>query len=350
MLRHLLNFFNYFLDSGLPGQIITAIDVNTVANEVYRHNFPDINLICRNIQSLSPKEVENMNVNTILMSPPCQPFSRNGKYLDNNDPRSNSFLYLIEILAELHNIEYILMENVKGFENSIVRNLFVKKLTECNFIFQEFLLCPTSVGVPNSRLRYYCIARKNNTGWNFIRNDEMVSLRSHLVIIFKNIITLFFSYFQMLSLPKSYEEACSINSILENDVPDKYLVPQKLLKRANIFDICHRESRRSCCFTKAYSHYIEGSGSFYTNASEQTIKETIDKANSFELGSDEFIQAISELKLRYFTPKEVLALMTFPETYSFPTTVTTKQCYRLLGNSVNIKVISELLKILFNKL
>lgn len=152
----------------------------------------------------------------------------------------------------------------------------------------------------------------------------------------------------MVTLPECYEEPYSLSTIIENDVPDKHLVPHKLLKRANIFDICTKESKKSCCFTKAYSHYIEGAGSFYTDASQETIKNTMEKANSFELGSDEFIQAISELKLRYFTPNEVLSLMTFPETYSFPTTVTTKQCYRLLGNSVNIKVISELLKILFN--
>lgn len=164
----------FITESGVPGQIISAVDVNTVANEVYKHNFPGINLICRNIQSLTPKEIEKLDVNVILMSPPCQPFSRNGKYLDNNDPRANSFIYLISILPELKNIEYILMENVKGFENSTVRNQFVEKLNECDFVFQEFLLCPMSVGVPNSRLRYYCIAQKNSS-WNFKRKDEIVS-------------------------------------------------------------------------------------------------------------------------------------------------------------------------------
>lgn len=148
--------------------------MNTVANEVYRHNFPETNLICRNIQSLTSKEIEKLDVNTLLMSPPCQPFSRNGKYLDNNDPRADSFIYLIEILPELQNIQYILMENVKGFENSTVRSLFINKLKECNFVFQEFLLCPTIVGVPNSRLRYYCVARKDNANWSFERKDEIV--------------------------------------------------------------------------------------------------------------------------------------------------------------------------------
>lgn len=152
------------------------MDINTVANEVYKHNFPKTNLINKNIQSLTPKKINKLDVNTILMSPPCQPFTRNGKYLDDNDPRTNSFLYLIGILDQLDNIDYILMENVKGFESSIVRNLFINKLEECKFIYQEFLLCPSTVGVPNSRLRYYCTARRKHLTWPFKRKDEIVSI------------------------------------------------------------------------------------------------------------------------------------------------------------------------------
>lgn len=154
---------------------MAAVDINTVANEVYAHNFPQTNLLNRNIQSLTPKEMRQLNVNTILMSPPCQPFTRNGKFLDVNDPRTNSFLYLISILQMLDNIEYILLENVKGFECSSVRDLFLDKLKECKFIYQEFLLCPSTVGVPNSRLRYYCIARRN-LSWNFKTNNGIVSI------------------------------------------------------------------------------------------------------------------------------------------------------------------------------
>lgn len=164
-----------FSESNLPGEIIAAVDINTVANEVYAHNFPQTNLLNRNIQSLTIKEIKKLNVNTILMSPPCQPFTRNGKYLDENDSRSNSFQYLISILDKLENIDYILMENVKGFECSFVRDLFIDKLKECKFIYQEFLLSPSSVGVPNSRLRYYCIARRN-LNWNLKIKDGTVSI------------------------------------------------------------------------------------------------------------------------------------------------------------------------------
>lgn len=152
------------------------MDINTIANEVYHHNFPSTYLMNKNIQSLTPKEINSFNVDTILMSPPCQPFTRNGKFLDHNDPRTNSFIYLIDLLDKLEKLEYILMENVKGFEYSTVRDLFLLKLRKCNFEYQEFLLCPSKTGVPNSRLRYYCLARKTISTWHFKRKEEIVGI------------------------------------------------------------------------------------------------------------------------------------------------------------------------------
>lgn len=62
---------------------ITAVDINTTANAIYRHNHlkDDQNkcqhvLLERNIQSFSIKELDKMKLNLITMSPPCQPFSR----------------------------------------------------------------------------------------------------------------------------------------------------------------------------------------------------------------------------------------------------------------------------------
>ncbi|XP_046968768.1 tRNA (cytosine(38)-C(5))-methyltransferase [Vanessa cardui] len=311
-------------ESGLNGEVMLAVDVNNVANEVYKYNFPDTPLLNKNIQSLTPDYIDKLNVNTILMSPPCQPFTRNGKYLDESDPRTNSFLHLINMFVHLDNIEYILMENVKGFECSTVRNMFINKLKECKFDYQEFLLCPSSFGVPNSRLRYYCIARRNNSVWPFRSKEDIIK-----------------------SLPKYYGHPIALEDILELNVPEKYLVSDKLLKRAKVLDICYKHSRRSCCFTKAYTHYVEGTGSVFTNATPEEVEECYKVAKTFDDKSDDFVDTIKQLKLRFFTPKEVLALMSFSKNYKFPETITTKQCYRLLGNSVNVKVITELLKILF---
>ena len=48
------------------------------------------------------------------------------------------------------------------------------------------------------------------------------------------------------------------------------------------------------------------------------------------------------LDLRYFTPREILNLHCFPQTYTFPANTTVKQCYKLLGNSINSHVVEML--------
>lgn len=104
------------------------------------------------------------------MSPPCQPFTRNGLQKDIEDPRTTSFVHLLELLPDL-DIENILVENVKGFESSQMREMLVKVLNECDFSYQEFILSPNQFGVPNSRTRYYCLAKRKPYCFSFDTND-----------------------------------------------------------------------------------------------------------------------------------------------------------------------------------
>jgi len=110
-------------------------------------------------------------------------------------------------------------------------------------------------------------------------------------------------------------------------------------------DIVTLQSERSCCFTKAYGHYAEGTGSVLKMAD---IEDT-EIFNRYREVTDEEhkSQMLSVLKLRYFTPREVANLHGFPKEFCFPPTVSVKQQYRLLGNSLNVYVVSELLNCLF---
>ena len=68
---------------------------------------------------------------------------------------------------------------------------------------------------------------------------------------------------------------------------------------------------------------------------------------------DEKLAVLRTLKLRYFTPFEVAKLLGFPTdgTFKFPTSHINKPIlsYRVLGNSLNVKVVAMLSVILFNK-
>lgn len=106
---------------------------------------------------------------------------------------------------------------------------------------------------------------------------------------------------------------------MPQDIVDKYLP---------VMDIVYRNSICSTCFTKSYGQYVKATGSLIN------IK---DKLSSED--KQEFI-------LRYFTPREVSNLLCFPQTFNFPNSTTRKQQYRMLGNSLNVKVVSYLLHML----
>ncbi|XP_028620718.1 tRNA (cytosine(38)-C(5))-methyltransferase [Grammomys surdaster] len=368
-------------ESCIPAHVVAAIDVNTVANEVYKHNFPHTHLLAKTIEGISLEEFDKLSFNMILMSPPCQPFTRIGLQGDMTDPRTNSFLYLLDTLPRLQKLpKYILLENVKGFEVSSTRGLLIQTLEACGFQYQEFLLSPSSLGIPNSRLRYFLIAKLQSEPFPFqapgqilMEFPKIVTVQPQKYAIVEesklrvkrtepNICidssstqcsgrdTILFK----LETPKEIDRKRQQDSdlsvqmlkdFLEDNDTDQYLLPPKLLLRyALLLDIVTPTSRRSTCFTKGYGSYIEGTGSVLQTAEDVQI-EDIYKSLA-DLPPDEKIAKLSMLKLRYFTPREVANLQGFPPEFGFPEKTTVKQRYRLLGNSLNVHVVAKLLTVL----
>ncbi|XP_043645771.1 tRNA (cytosine(38)-C(5))-methyltransferase [Drosophila teissieri] len=319
----------------LDGEIVAAMDVNTVANAVYAHNYGNNLVKTRNIQSLSVKEIGKLQANILLMSPPCQPHTRQGLQRDTEDKRSDALTHICGLIPECQNLQYILMENVKGFESSQARNQFIEALERSGFHWREFILTPTQFNVPNTRYRYYCIARKG-ADFPFAGGKIWEAMPGDIA---QN---------QVIS---------QISEIVEENVSSDFLVPDDvLIKRVLVMDIIHPAQSRSMCFTKGYTHYTEGTGSAYTPLSEEEshrifelVKE-IDTNNQDGVKSEEILQQrlglLHQVKLRYFTPREVARLMSFPEDFEFPAETTNRQKYRLLGNSINVKVVGELIKLL----
>lgn len=63
--------------------------------------------------------------------------TRNGKKLGSLDDRSNAFHHLLTVLPKLKNIpEYIVLENVEGFEESDSYESLIKTLKDLNFNYQ----------------------------------------------------------------------------------------------------------------------------------------------------------------------------------------------------------------------
>ncbi|KAI8124206.1 hypothetical protein FF38_00907 [Lucilia cuprina] len=321
-----------FKYSKLNGQVMAAMDINTVANEVYAFNHQETCLMNNNIQKLSVKLLEKLQINCILMSPPCQPHTRVGQKRDIEDKRSDALNHICELLPLCQGVQYILMENVKGFEESQARNMYVNALKKSNFYYREFILSPTQIGVPNTRHRYYCLARKSQ---DFSLPTDKLCL-------------------EMPMENEQLNENINLSTILieEDKIPAEFYLDEKVLKRRVwLMDIVTNTASNTMCFTKAYTHYSEGTGSIYCPLSLEEMQSIFSRLKDIEEMKNPGIEEEKErstllfsLKLRYFTPREVARLMSFPETFDFSDKTTNRQRYRLLGNSINVKVVGELIK------
>ncbi|XP_014675617.1 PREDICTED: tRNA (cytosine(38)-C(5))-methyltransferase-like isoform X3 [Priapulus caudatus] len=283
-------------DSGLNYKIVAAVDINEKANIIYKHNFRETNLLQRNIESISVQQLDKMKIDLLTMSPPCQPFTRLGCQKDVSDPRAKSFLYLLNTLPKLENQpKYILLENVKGFETSNARAAFREMLDRCGYIYK----CWSSVcggQLDDRKLLHNC------------QDSAMRTLGSYLS---------------------------------PHDMESRHQLPQQLVTRfLKVMDVVSPQSTRSCCFTKAYGRYIEGTGSVLLSDFTDSIHIVEGKAMHGTCA------APSTLRLSYFSPKDIANIMCFPTDYTFPKDCTSRDCYKVLGNSINIYVVSVLLRLL----
>ena len=317
--------------SELKIDVVAALDINTIANAVYRHNFPDTCLLQRNICGLSTEDLDAFDADIFTISPPCQPFTRQGKKGDSDDHRTDSFFHLMHIMSTMTSPpRYLMVENVRGFEVSLTRQHLVELLAKMGYTFQEFLLSPKQFGIPNSRLRYYLLAKHSPLQFshsisfsNGPCQDAEVVMEFMPVIVFKEARSTAKSSITDRTDHENRSALRPLSDFLLNDLSaeefQQCLVPDKVLQKyAMGLDIVQPSSTLSCCFTRGYFHYAVGTGSIIQHAYEEDLPAAFKiYCSEHELGHDEqAIAPLRTLKLRYFTPREVANLMCFPTSFS----------------------------------
>lgn len=348
------------MKAGVSTKMVEAFDINDLANDVYEHNFG-----CRpyqgNIQTLSAADLDSYRAHVWLLSPPCQPYTRQGLQKDSTDARASSFLKILELIPQTKQPPLMLfVENVVGFETSDTHSKMVEMLKKTHFVTQEFILSPLQFGVPYSRPRYFCLAKRKPLSFrNMLLNKQLLLVTGPLLGHDDNIMLSEGDQSQMnwdklleacepienfLEYKKSSGQEELESSCLHTDVSalekavlgslNQYAVPLSLIERwGSAMDIVFPDSKRCCCFTKSYYRYVKGTGSLLATVQPQTR----DKTSSME-----------ELCLRYFTPREVANFHSFPKDFHFPEHISLRQRYALLGNSLSVAVVAPLLHYLFS--
>lgn len=260
---------------GSSAVVISAVDINRQALEIYRRNFPHP-VAAATIESLCAATIRDWQADLWWISPPCQPFTRRGRRRDAADARTQSFL---EILKRLKDVtpRYVAIENVPGFQGSITHSLLLDTLKSLRFQVQERVLCPTAFGIPNRRERYYLVAGRD----------------------------------PLRELPLPRVEARLLRSFLDKEPPKDLRVDPELVRQyrhaLNIVDPIDPMAV-AACFTAAYGRSPIRSGSYLKTPSG----------------------------VRRFSPAEILRILGFPKSYTLPTDLPVESGWRMVGNSLSI--------------
>ncbi len=291
---------------GERAEIVAAVDINQVALSVYRHNFRHPVQV-RAIESL-PAQVCRENVADLWwMSPPCQPYTVRGRRLDVHDPRAESLLTVIERIAQIRP-RYVALENVPGFGGSRAHQRLRATLDAHGYEVQEQILCPTQLGVPNRRRRFYLIAGRSGSLCEPRPGDWPAAGDA--------------ASGRCSRAPASAEPRrpwqFTVRQILDADPPDQLWMPGEFLDRyrtaVHVLDPedAYAESH---CFASGYGQSIAHSGSYLA----------------------------TPRGVRRFSPREILRLLCFPPGFCVPGSLTLRKAWELAGNSLSVAPVRHVL-------
>ena len=171
--------------------IIFANEFDSAAAEAFRINFPDLNMVEKDIKHLKRAEILRLigdeEVDLIIGGPPCQSYSTIGRRVyDDKAKLYNEYYRLLEIIRP----RMFLFENVKGMlsmkdENGdkvidVIENKFANIDGEFGYHIEYDVLDAVHYGVPQHRERVFIIGIRNdlNIEWEFPEgNGEIITLR-----------------------------------------------------------------------------------------------------------------------------------------------------------------------------
>ncbi len=263
-------------------EVVAAVDHDEAAHLTYvaNHPHPAYRL---NLASVRPERLAAFEADAWWLSPPCQPFTVRGRGRDVEDPRCAALLNLIRAI-EIVRPPRLAVENVPGFAGSIAHTRLVATLRAGGYAMASGERCPTELGVPAERRRFYLLAD---------RTSEVT-----------------------LAEPGSPGDG-RLAEILDAEPEDALFVPDAIVARyADGLAVVDPDDPAAVahCFTAAYGRSWVYSGSYLRQGG----------------------------RVRRFSPREILRLLGFRESFVEPTGRLVKR-YKLVGNSLSVDVVRSLL-------
>lgn len=264
-------------------EVVAAVDQDERAANTYRanHGHPQFR---KNLATVRAAWLAGHDADLWWMSPPCQPYTIRGPQRDLDDRRAASFIHLVGMVETIRP-RWLVLENVPWFQGSRAHALLRETLDRCGYAVAEMLLCPTELGIPNVRRRFYLVAGPE------LAPSEVPATAMHI----------------------------DLQSVLQDDPDPSLEVSSGLLARfrhaLHVVDASDPDAVVAC-FTRAYGRSPVYAGSYLRQGG----------------------------RIRHFAPEEIARLLGFPESFHFPDTIDTAHRWKLIGNSLSIHAVRHVLR------
>lgn len=278
--------------TGWNVDVVGAIDQSEAALAVYQLNFPERGARQFNIEQMTAGELAAFGADFWWLSPPCQPYSVRGRRGDLSDPRTRSLLRLLDEMAFLPADllpRHLAMENVAGFHNSQAHARLLDLLAKRDYQCHEYLLCPTELGIPSRRPRYYLVASRTAL---------------HRVTTFSPLHQPLAAY-----LDSPLTAACPPELRVSDDILDRFGTGFRVLDATD-------PTAYTTCFTAGYGKSMMYAGAYLR----------------YQDG------------VRRFSPEEIARLLHFPSGFRFPPEMPIRKRWHLIGNSLSVAAVREILR------
>jgi DNA (cytosine-5)-methyltransferase 1 len=336
---------------GIDYQNVYQAEWDKYARQTYLHNYEEPIYYAQDVHDTPTKEITDKfgSLDIAMFSPPCQAFSLAGKRLGKADKRGVLFFNSHEFI-QVNRPRFFIFENVKGLLSDDNGKTFSEWLNYLGgkSVNGNPVIFPVDEAVP------YHIYWKvlNAKDYNVPQNRERV-----FIVGIRDDADNNFSW------PKEEHLTKRLKDVLEDDVPDKYFLSEKMVSY-----LVKNQDKRALPFADGNENHANCIISSYhkTPTDGQYLQVKSATSKGFELATEndsinfsvpnsktrrgrvgkEVAQTLDTacnqgiyngFKIRRLTERECFRLMDFPDTFTWP--VSASQAYKQAGNSIVVKML-----------
>lgn len=282
---------------------IFANDNCDKAGIIFKKNFKNVEFNSEDLNDLDVKLIPKHDILTAGFS--CQPFSVAGKKLGFEDPRSNVFWSILNII-KYHTPRIVLFENVKNLKTHDKGRTFktiTSSLEKINYKFKYKILNTSEYsGLPHNRERIYIICFRNEEDYNNFNFDNI----------------------------KKEQKQAKISSFIQDNVDEKYYYTDRL----KVYKTINESVIKNVKTHNTIYQYRR----YYVRENKSNVCPTL--TANMGSGGHNVPLIKTDMGIRKLTPRECFNLQGFDTSYEL--VGGDSSLYKLAGNCVSIPVVEKI--------